>query len=801
MGPQGPTGPIGPEGPQGDVGPMGSTGATGPEGPRGFTGPEGPKGDVGDVGPQGPIGSTGATGPEGPQGVAGPKGDVGDVGPQGPIGLTGAQGPTGETGDTGAQGPQGDVGPQGPIGLTGETGATGPQGIEGPVGPIGPEGPIGPIGPQGETGDTGPQGIPGPAELHAETHSPGGTDALVRAAWLDVLNIFTQDQKIESPAVTLSLKDTTAPPDLGLWRIQNIGGQLAIMPTNDAVTEITANVYLNRAGRLHVPSVRFQAGGASPLSGHISFGDGSGWKLTMGPDGLPAGGERFTFTDNGNLDLYGRLLAYGGLFPARVLVGPSSGLAGTTFNYAQLELHSPNGHPALILNDSSLPADVRKARLCYYAQNVRIDFVNDAENANVGSVYTFDRAGNFSAPGSILGSAAVNTNGTMYAAGTITGNPVNSGGDMTAAGAIVAGAHVRANNGHYHKSNGSMGLYMTPGAVQMFADTYYWTNEANTLHRMTLDSASNLTVSGNIQGQVVTSIAHVRAANGYFQGSDGNSALYQGPGHTQLFGNPIYFSVLGGASHHAVIDGATFTIYRNIATQSITCLNINTQGYNVTTGSLNATTANIGAVGFNTGGYPAFRAAASAHLVINAVPLYLQLDIPGNSVLCYGPFNMSRGDIMTTAHIYPLPGGVYNFGHAGAKFGTAFLTLQPAPGGSVPVQTAPDGALYYVPSAREFKKNFQPYDLGRSLKVLDLMPTYYQHLQSEPGKDVLLGLMTDEIPDELGDLVTRFTREGTHGKPEVIESINYDRVAMHLLIVMKDMQRRIDELEANQRSN
>jgi len=97
---------------------------------------------------------------------------------QGPVGNDGPPGPTGPTGPTGPEGPEGDPG---------ATGAQGPQGIQGI------QGPIGPVGPKGDTGDTGPAGTVGP---HHVTHEPGGTDALVNAAWTNLANTFTQNQTV-----------------------------------------------------------------------------------------------------------------------------------------------------------------------------------------------------------------------------------------------------------------------------------------------------------------------------------------------------------------------------------------------------------------------------------------------------------------------------------------------------------------------------------------------------------------------------------------------------------------------------
>ena len=74
----------------------------------------------------------------------------------GPTGVGGV-GTTGPVGATGTQGPQGVTGPAG-----GGAGGSGSMGPTGQVGPTGAEG-VGTTGPQGATGSAGPQGVTGPA--------------------------------------------------------------------------------------------------------------------------------------------------------------------------------------------------------------------------------------------------------------------------------------------------------------------------------------------------------------------------------------------------------------------------------------------------------------------------------------------------------------------------------------------------------------------------------------------------------------------------------------------------------------
>ena len=80
----------------------------------------------------------------------------------------------------------GVAGPQGPAGPAGAAGATGPQGPQGVPGPEGPQGP------------QGPSGGAGPPQAHHVTHEPGGTDALVNAAWTNLSNTFVPNQSFSS---------------------------------------------------------------------------------------------------------------------------------------------------------------------------------------------------------------------------------------------------------------------------------------------------------------------------------------------------------------------------------------------------------------------------------------------------------------------------------------------------------------------------------------------------------------------------------------------------------------------------
>jgi len=492
QGPPGATGPMGPPGPQGIQGvpgPTGPTGATGPQGPIGNTGPQGPQGIKGDTGATGPTGATGSQGPQGIQGIKGDPGErwfsqprvpspddpvsktgdwllhtiTGDVyecmaanaswtvranikGPKGDQGIQGATGPTGATGPAstvpGPQGPQGvkgDTGSQGPIGNTGATGSTGPKGDKGDTGNTGPQGIQGPVGPEGPEGDpstvpgpVGPQGPIGPMGPQGPQGNEGIPGPEGPAGGMD---------ELVQTFITKNDERTTLVNSLRLG----------------------AGAGLNLSVSNGVASINLNGGVATPSAHAATHRPGSTDPLVSN-----------AWTDTANI-----------FIKRQVIDG--AGLAESS----QLELKgNPGVHPALVLNEPGNPVDVRKARVLYYQQKIRFDFVNDIENANIGSYAYVDRAGNFEAGGAVLGKTAVNTDGTMYAASTITGNPVNSGSSMNAASWIKSGTSIQAGNGSYLDSGGGSTLVLGPTNVNMFSDSVQFINKANTFYIFSFNTTS-----------------------------------------------------------------------------------------------------------------------------------------------------------------------------------------------------------------------------------------------------------------------------------------------------------------------
>jgi hypothetical protein len=99
------------------------------------------------------------------------------------------------------------------------------------------------------------------------THEPGGADALVGAAWLNVANVFTQDQTISKAIPRLRLNDTGGGTDLKLWSIVNsalsAGSPLTFNALNDAgTTGLATPLTLYRSGKADM--VQLKLTGAYP---------------------------------------------------------------------------------------------------------------------------------------------------------------------------------------------------------------------------------------------------------------------------------------------------------------------------------------------------------------------------------------------------------------------------------------------------------------------------------------------------------------------------------------------------------
>jgi len=68
---------------------------------------------------------------------------------------------------------------------------------------------------------------------------------------------------------------------------------------------------------------------------------------------------------------------------------------------------------------------------------------------------------------------------------------IDASGAMASASSITAGTHVRAGSGSYLKNDGSLGLAMAGASWQAFGDVFYFTNQGNTFHRMTLSDVGS----------------------------------------------------------------------------------------------------------------------------------------------------------------------------------------------------------------------------------------------------------------------------------------------------------------------
>lgn len=643
--------------------------------------------------------------------------------------------------------------------------------------------------------------IPGAASAHQATHQPGGADALANNAWTNVANTFTAKQTISlaaggntptllhsGNAPQMHFLDTSRPANQGLWRVQAIGDYLSFMASDDAITLNTGTYNFYRDGHLAMPNnttgyIEFgTVGVGAPTAGARSVGTklvlypratvageadyalgiegGSLWYSTPILSGVHRwyGGttQQMTLTNN-NLTVAGQVSSAGAGFSARVTVGPPPGLATTSMAYAQFDIHSPNGHPALTLTDTSQPVDARRARHLHYAQKHQLDFVNDAENAMVGGVLTFDRAGLLSVSGSI-----------------------SAGGNITANSSVRSVGDIFCNTGSYRAAGDSLGLIMSTGQFQTFTDIWYWTNKANTAHKMVLDGANTLSVYGQLYaynvatGPIVCTTINTQNYNISVGTGNVTCATLNVSGQTWVGAIHSY-----GAANSA-----------SISTGGITCSAINTQGNIGTIGAIQ-----IRGDDATNNGYPFIRSAIGAHMCINAMPLYLNLDFPGHGINVYGPmtnhYPVTINATTVVRYIQPQADAAYNLGDALFRWAGIAAALQPAPGGSVYIQTSNLGWFFYLASERHLKRDIVPMSLMHAQHVLDkLTPVRYRDVDDVQQKQPLWpGLIVEDVVDAgLPELVGTY-----NNKPA---TVYYDKIGVYLAVLVKDMQRRIDELEA-----
>ena len=120
------------------------------------------------------------------------------------------------------------------------------------------------------------------AAAHHATHEPGGSDALVGAAWLAQANVFTKTYAALSHALQLksalplmSWLEDAAPADSKLWRLYANSSRFLIQPTKDDDATATGTIIIDRACGLS--GLNTLAIGATPATvGAIRLENASG---------------------------------------------------------------------------------------------------------------------------------------------------------------------------------------------------------------------------------------------------------------------------------------------------------------------------------------------------------------------------------------------------------------------------------------------------------------------------------------------------------------------------------------------
>jgi Collagen triple helix repeat (20 copies) len=304
---------------------------------------------------------------------------------------------------------QGPVGPEGPAGADGATGATGPAG---------PEGPEGPEGPKGDKGDPGDASSSLPLAHHA-THEPGGTDALTALSASILTTGTLPDARLSA---NVQLKPIAA-ADLPLHASRhNTGGADPITALSGAVittgtvadARLSPNVQLKPilAADLPAHATRHQPGGADALAVDAAAATGSLRTLGTGAtQAAPGNDARFTDSrtptahhvshETGGADalvaLAGNVITTGTVADARLSSNVALKNVDNIFSTRQ---HISTGNPALVLVDTSSPADQRRIGLQALFGEFWVQAMNDAESSSVG-VLVVTRAGDVKGAGSI----------------------------------------------------------------------------------------------------------------------------------------------------------------------------------------------------------------------------------------------------------------------------------------------------------------------------------------------------------------------------------------------------------------
>ena len=103
------------------------------------------------------------------------------------------------------------------------------------------------------------------------------------------------------------------------------------------------------------------------------------------------------------------------------------------------------------------------------------------------------------------------------------------------------------------------------------------------------------------------------------------------------------------------------------------------------------------------------------------------------------------------------------------------------------------GQILEITSSARYKKDIAPAAIPDS-SALALQPKTFRPIVEEDGVGLVLGLIAEEVAaiPVLGDLLVNYDDQG---RPD---SVNYDRIAIALIDVIKDLSARVEALEAGQ---
>ena len=411
--------------------------------------------------------------------------------------------------------------------------------------------------------------------------------------------------------------------------------------------------------------------------------------------------------------------------------------------------------------------------------SVTANSITTSGTVNLGGTLTVSGPTTLNSTLTISGGAIASTNFNVSSTGvaTMAGATINGSTQIngtlflggTNATAISSTSFTLSNTGVVSAASGSVGGFNITGS-----------SIASASGGLTLNNNGAIT-GGTISGTTVTGALFRTAASGSRIVLDGS-----------VVGNvdKIFLYDAGTANGVTYCSGATFIA------------GVSGSTYNPTW-SLIGTTGEVRLTGQSIGLYGSTNLPSGSNLTLAGGGLSVTA-ASGNSITASGSVSITSGNLVVAGTV-SVTGGTVGIADgtiqktAGAPFilnSTMKLALGAAPTG--PRYVVGDGAnqLYYgalVASLREFKRDIV--DLPRhDDDVLALRPIQYRYkksmLHDDEHDELHTGLLVDEV-EALGfdDLLM-------YGADHKVISIHYDRIAVLLIPIVRDLRQQVNSLQA-----